>query len=75
MTRQECEMKLADLMEQAYRLFKEFDQTGRHLSMFATDDGCCAMGYSGQDGNMFNIIDGFKAANGCYRLSEQKGTL
>lgn len=70
MTRQECEMKLADLMEQAYRLFKEFDQTGRHLSMFATDDGSCAMGYSGQDGNRVNIIDGFKTANGYYRLSK-----
>ena len=71
MTRQECEMKLADLMEQAYRLFKEFDPAGNHLSMFATDDGSCAMGYSGQDGSRVNIIDGFKAANGCYRTTKE----
>lgn len=69
MTRRECEKKLTDLMEQAYKLFKEFNPDGNHLSMFATDDGYCAMGYTGKHGDRVNIIDGFKGANGYYKFS------
>lgn len=75
MTRKECEKKLVDLMEEAYKVFKEYDPTGSHLSMFATDDGHCAMGYKVAWVEPFKfetitIIDGFKSMNGCYMLSE-----
>ena len=69
MTRRECEKKLTDLMEQAYALFKQFNPDGNHLSMFATDDGNQVLGYLRKDGQSITIIDGFKAPNGCYRLS------
>ena len=45
MTRRECEQRLLDLMEQAYALFKLYNPDGNHLTMFATKDGQCAMGY------------------------------
>ena len=60
MTRQECERRLTELMEQAYALFKEFNHDGGHLSMFATNDGCCVMGYVLNNGERVRIINGFR---------------
>lgn len=72
MTRKECEKKLLDLMEQAYRIFNEFDPRGNHLSMFATSSGHCAMGYKKTAAfETETIIDGFKSMDGYYRFSER----
>ena len=68
MTREQCERKLLDLMEEAYDLFSRM-HNGNHLSMFATDDGCCVMGYTDVAGRQVNVIDGFKSADGFYRIS------
>lgn len=70
MTRQECEKKLVDLMEQAYLVFKEYDPSGYHLSLWATDIGYCAMGFGGEEGNKGVVVDGFKSAGGNYKFSE-----
>lgn len=70
MTKRECEKALVDLMERAYRLFREYDPTGNHLSLYATGDGCCATGFSGET-NKTIILDGFKSASGNYLFSEE----
>ena len=38
MTRQECEARLFDLMEQAVAIVQEFDPTVNHVSMFKLND-------------------------------------
>lgn len=70
MTRKECEKKLLDLMEEAYKIFKEYDPTGNHLSIFATDNGHCAIGHRIYPLKSETIIDGYKSMDGYYRLSE-----
>ena len=70
MTRKECEKKLLDLIEEAYKVFKEYDPTGNHLSIFATDRGHCAMGYRISPLESETIIDGYKSMVGYYRFSE-----
>ena len=72
MTRQECERELTDLMEQAWNLFKAYAPDGSHLTMFATKDGSCAMGYTGDVVERVNIIDGYKSPRGCYRYGKEE---
>lgn len=59
MTSKECEKKLLDLMNEAYRIFRENTPGGNHLSMFATDDGCCVMGYKPVDGVKNLVVNCF----------------
>lgn len=70
MTRNECEKKLLDLMRQAYHVFREYNPEGNHLSMFATVNGHCALGYRVAPWDSETIIDGYLSPDGCYRLSE-----
>lgn len=72
MTKRECEKALVDLMEQAYRVFKEYDPSGYHLSLWATDLGCCVMGFGGEEGDKGIVLDGFKSASGEYLFSEKE---
>ena len=70
MTNKECEKKLVDLMSEAYAVFKAMHPEGDHLSMFATNNGSCAMGYKTMDGKKKLLLDTFKTAYGTYRFSE-----
>ena len=71
MTRQECEKKLTDLMEQAYRIFREYAPDGGHLDMFASEDGHCAIGYARRDDKHKIILDGYKSPDGRYRTTKE----
>ena len=72
MTHLQCEMEMPDLMERAYRLFKQLNPTGNHLSMFATDDGCCVMGFRTSTGGEIRdtIVDCYKSPRGTYRRTK-----
>ena len=70
MTSRECEEKLLNLMADAWALFKEYNPNGAHLTMFATADGCCAMGYKPSAEGKERIVDGYLSPDGCYRFSE-----
>ena len=41
MTRQECEARLFDLMEQAVAIAQEYDPSVNHVSMFKVNDFAC----------------------------------
>ena len=71
MTQTQCEREMLDLMERAYRLFKQLNPTGSHLSMFATDDGCCVMGHrpSANGEVKETIVDCYKSPQGTYRCT------
>ena len=73
MTTRECEKKLLDLMANAWDMFKEYDQKGVHLTMFATVDGCCVMGYKPCADGKERIVDGYLSPYGDYRISKQEG--
>ena len=60
----ECEKQLLDLIERAWQLFVEANPEGWHLSMFATKDGCCAMGYRASGDARMLVLDGFRPGRG-----------
>ena len=68
MTKRECEKQLADLMELAFRVLKEYNQDCNHLSMFASHDGSCVMGYIGR---FENVVYCYKETNGNYIYGEE----
>ena len=68
--RKACEKRLLDLMDEAYKVFKECYPDACHLSLFSSDDGCCAMGYIENDGIRVSVIDGFKGPNGWYKFTD-----
>ena len=70
MTTKECEKKLLDQLENAWKTLKAFDPEAEHLDMFTTKDGHCVMAFSGPRGNRRRIVDGYKSPRGSYRLSE-----
>lgn len=70
MTTRECEKKLLALLDEAYVVFKEFNPDGDHLTMFATENGYCVMGYKPCADGKERIVDGYLSPNGCYRFSE-----
>ena len=61
-----CEKRLLDLMEEAYRVFKQHNPEGCHLSMFGTADGYCVMGYETVGGDKTQTLDGCKSVAGYY---------
>ena len=66
MTRAECEKNVLDLMEEAFLVFNSRFPNGSHLSLFATKDGSCAMGFSDHKEILF---DSYKSPEGTYKLS------
>ena len=64
-----CEKELLDLMESAWDKFKECHPKGAHLTMFATVDGCCVMGYKPSAKGMERVVDGYLSPYGDYRFS------
>ena len=70
MTRKECEKKLLDQLEAAWKTLKAFDPEAEHLHMFATKDGHCVMAFSRPRGNRKRIVDGYKSPTNSYRFSE-----
>ena len=70
MTRKECEKKLLDQLENAWKTLKAFDPEAEHLDMFTTKDGHCVMAFSGPRGNRKRIVDGYKSPTNSYRFSE-----
>ena len=69
MTKRDCEKRLLDLMAEAWDVFREYEAEGYHLSMFATEDGCCMTGYRIVDGEKRRFVEGFKTHDGLYRLT------
>lgn len=69
MTKQECEKKLLDMMEDAFKLFREYDSRCTRLTMYGTNEGCAVFGDIKVNDNMivFNI-HGYKKPNGSYEL-------
>lgn len=65
-----CEKKLLDIMAGAWTLFKEYNPKGVHLTMFATADGCCVMGFKPSADGRDRIVDGYLSPDMCYRFSE-----
>ena len=70
MTKRECEKRLLDLMAEAWDVFREYEAEGYHLSMFATEDGCCMTGYKPSADGKERVVDGYLSPDGCYRFSE-----
>jgi len=70
MTNRECEQRILDLMSEAWRIFKEYDPRGDHLSMFGGEKGWCAMGNSIDNGHTVLEIDCYKSPSGGYRFTE-----
>ena len=70
MTRKECEKKLLDQLENAWKTLKAFDPEAEHLDMFTTKDGHCVMAFSGPRGNRKRIVDGYKSPTNSYLFSE-----
>ena len=70
MTRKECEKKLLDQLENAWKTLKAFDPEAEHLDMFTTKDGHCVMAFSGPRGNRKRVVDGYKSPTNSYRFSE-----
>ena len=70
MTDRECERKLLDMMDAAWRLFKDLHPEADGLSMFGNTFGNCAMGYKRDaDGNVVYIVNGYRSQSGDYRFS------
>ena len=76
MTVREREKLLLDMMESAWKLFREYCPAGYHLSMFATEDGYSVMGYTRRSVKHLSvedlILDGIKTADGHYRFNTWK---
>ena len=72
MTTRECEKKLLDLLDEAWALFREYDPRGDHLTMFATADGRCVMGYKPSIDGKERILDGYLSPAGDYRYSKTR---
>lgn len=70
MVTKDCEKKLLDMMDDAWTLFKAYHPKGVHLTMFATADGCCVMGYKPSADGKERVVDGYLSPDGCYRFSE-----
>ena len=68
----ECEKRLLDLMDEAYRIFRDCYPDAYNLSMFATNDGCCAMGYKVESDNRVLLIDAYKNPKGVYWHSDKE---
>lgn len=70
MTEKECERKLLDMMDAAWRLFKDLYPEADGLSMFGNTFGNCAMGYKRDAaGNVVYIVDGYLSPSGERRFS------
>ena len=70
MTRKECEKKLLDQLEAAWKTLMAFDPKAEHLDMFVTVDGGCVMGFKPSADGRERIVDGYLSPDGCYRFSE-----
>ena len=70
MSGRECEKKLLDLLEEAYRVFRAYAPGGSHLSMFITNEGGHVMGYENEGGSWEMRVDGFKTTGGVYKYSD-----
>ena len=72
MTNRECERRLLDLLAEAWLIFQAYDPHGHgtHLTMFATADGHCVMGYKPSADGMKRIVDGYLSPYGDYRFSK-----
>ena len=76
MTRRECETKLIELAEEMYKVYKEYNPAGEHLSMSASDkvimtsDAFFMEGNLIEDanGNIYKTVDCAKFADGCVRF-------
>ena len=69
MTTRECEEELLNLMADAWDLFKEHNPKGVHLTMFATADGFCVMGYEPCANGKKRVVDGYLSPLWEYRFS------
>ena len=70
MTNRDCERRLLDLLAEAWLIFQAYDPKGTHLTMFATADGHCVMGYKPSAEGKERIVDGYLSPSGDYRLSK-----
>ena len=73
MTTRECEKRLTDLMETAWKIFKQYDPEGKRLELFASKTGFMATGYKGQSGDLKIIANGYKSPEGRYLYSKEEG--
>ena len=60
MTKQECEAKLLDLLEQAHAVMREFDESAEHLSMFASPEGLHVTGYRWDGEKFIYYVDSYR---------------
>ena len=67
MTRLECEVKLLGLLEQMQAIYKEYNPSGTHLSMYIMNGSLSATDYfKDEDGNLTDehTIDFWKNSDG-----------
>lgn len=68
MTKKECEKKLLDMMEDAFKLFQEYDPRCTRLSMYGTNEGCAVFGDIQENDMIAFVIHGYKKPDGSYEL-------